>query len=690
MRIPTNASPCSILIHLQRDLIWVQPPSSKDTPSQDQVLAGVVEIECLSDRAIDKLEIRLCGMQKIAIPEKVNEKSNQGPLSVRYEDHVVLDRTLTYTSENLPTHSARTARGHAPFLSRITETDSDTAIFLERGVHDFEFHFIIPAWCPPFERCRYAHTHYTITAMVDGAGLGRLGAPVSASREVVLVQQQTLDNGPLQLDMLYDDVHPALGYMTIAVTSASLTVGGIVHLYVVHPNPPPNLNVLAINVIIEQKYELYNKATGEWMPVPTDTLRVWDLGIPAPRTREMNNAKHWAQGLLTAEGVQQGTASRIGMIGRAARSFLTPMDAQAQEGITDLHGYQIKTVLRLPNDRKLRPSTMQGTRTNIRISHELGVDVLFSLTDKLEDRKNNEMYGLPKTQVFSMVKKVRIPSCECTFDAIHLPPYSEESPSIATAGTTLSRSSSSHSLLCPPATIQRSMSSASRSSSTQSMLQPPMPFFKQQRQHGPLDNDWSRLMSSLTSLSTRSHAPSRNASLESSPTRPNFFSRNSSSNASRVPSPPLDSTSGYSTPVVPVLRPNDTCLQSTQADSQLQHTRSLSSTDRSAPRALLAGSPWAVSHLPPRTGESHDTCNCGLQTEELIEAEERLLEGAPTAPGAWIQRVKVNEALPPWTPSTRPKSPTHNWYETYMHGKTPFSNKSESSMASQRSASTPM
>ncbi len=77
----------------------------------------------------------------------------------------------------------------------------------------------------------------------------------------------------------------------------------------------------------------------------------------------------------------------------------------------------------------------------------------------------------------------------------------------------------------------------------------------------------------------------------------------------------------------------------------------------STPRSLPDNVPWAVSYLPDRTGTSHATCNCGRTTEELTEAEQRLLEGVPTAPGAWVENTDANVPPPPWAPPSRASSP---------------------------------
>lgn len=74
------------------------------------------------------------------------------------------------------------------------------------------------------------------------------------------------------------------------------------------------------------------------------------------------------------------------------------------------------------------------------------------------------------------------------------------------------------------------------------------------------------------------------------------------------------------------------------------------------PKTLPPNSPWAANNFPVRTSTSHESCQCGRSTEELMEAEQRLLEGVPTAPGIWIDAHDEGQLPPPWTPS-RPSSP---------------------------------
>lgn len=615
-------------MHVQSDLIWIQPPATPDVPSQDKLLTGIVEVECHEDLYIKGVEIRLFGMQVVGYPRVTGEKPSKDKSMMRWEEQTVLDRTLRVQTNGHPSHSVRHSTRPSFFRTKSSENESNT-LFLERGIHDFEFHFIIPAWIAPYERCKYGRTRYTLTATAVGAG--RHGSNVSATRDVIVVQQQTPDNGPMPMDMLYNDIHEALQYLTVAITTPSLSVAGILTLSLVHPNPPPNLNVLLIRLFVEQKYELHRKDTHEWVSVPKDKYRVWELGVAPPQHPEINNGKYWAQGILTAEGVQPGT--RLGAAARHVPDVVQPLNVLTEKGET-LHGYRIKAVARLPDDNRLRPSTAKGTRTNIRISHEIGLEILFSRVDVLDDK-----YGLPKPQVFSMSKSVSIPSCECTFDSIHLPPYSQLSPYTPHTPHTPESSSPTTSRL---PTVPRNSSLLGT------------------------DTEWNKLIHSLSSLSThpkRSTIPSRGPDREPSPPLRLGLRTATASRAPSRPGSPSADMSGYKTPVIPVWRPNDATVTSAPGFR-------LRNTDRSAPRSLPEGSPWAITHMPPRTGESHETCVCGMSLEKLIQAEERLLEGVPTAPGAWVDSSDPNSEPPPWMMSSRPTSPTHDWMMTYSQAGT--------------------
>ncbi|WFD29440.1 hypothetical protein MSPP1_000449 [Malassezia sp. CBS 17886] len=618
--------PCEVLLHLLDDIIWTSPPPSGTQPSDDQTLSGVVEIECPSERVIPGIHVRLRGTQLVGFPPAHPTRGHEG---MRWEEHIVLDRALALELEGV------TADASAP---PPPPKAASPGVRLEKGVHDFEFQFILPAWLPPYERCRYGRTRYMLTATALGAG--RHNASVTATREAFVIQQHGPSGGPSPLEMHFQETHEALGFVSISLSSSSLTVGGTAALAVYHPKPPPKLNIHMYRVLVQQKFELHDTHTDTWTEMPPEKLRVWELGVLPVRVCAW--APACRDGVLVAEGMQPGRLGTAARTSPTVHALLPSLDvcAAPADSLPDAgdYGYRIKTVARLPDDNRLRPTTMSGTRTNVRVTHDIGVEVLFSRVDVLEERADNEMYGQPRVQMFSMLKTASIASCALTFDAVHLPPYSAASPVVSRPAS--------------PARAPRASNALRTATRT-----PPSGA-------GPSESDWNRLVHSLSSsLSATIRLPSSLSASRSA-------SRAASRAASRPSTPPPAdgamtpgtttpgaASAGPTTPTVHVLRPNDSAALLRRTSGAQPH----SAMDRAAPRNLPVGTPWAVSHLPPRTGQNHDTCNCGQTTESLVEAEARLLEGAPTAPGAWIDEPSAQAYLPPWTPSSRASSPTHDW-----------------------------
>lgn len=305
----------------------------------------------------------------------------------------------------------------------------------------FEYAFIIPATSPPFERTKHARLRYILTATAIGAGRGK--GNVSTWQEIFVVLQVAADGGPTALDVQYHDVHETLGPLSVSLTSSSLTVGGTAALHVYHPDPPPGVSVHVIRVFLEQTVELYSSVRRAWLKLPMEKLRLWEKGCMPYKARHPEHVSEKDTIWFARTDPATGQATR-GVPGRGAgdgRPSLAPFGeplvgtfsqhaapgpARVPPGRSE--GYALKAIMRLPEHRILRPSTVRGSKTDIRVTHEIGVEVFFSRLSVLDQRPGSESFGKPKVQVFSMRRAAAIPSCAFTYDAIHLPPYSLESP----------------------------------------------------------------------------------------------------------------------------------------------------------------------------------------------------------------------------------------------------------------------
>lgn len=598
---------------------------------------------------------------------------------------------------------------------------------------------------------------YVLTATALGAGRGR--SAVSTWREIFVILQVNSDGGPTPLDIQYHDVHEALGPLSVSLTSASLTVGGTANLSLYHPDPPPGLSVHVARVFLEQTVELYSEVKKAWTKLPTEKLRVWERGYMPYKDRtkqadpnatpddalwlrndddELHGPGRPGRGSLNVHGAvspfalsstprSAPTTPGGSEMNQSQQPLLQQAQSQTQaQPQQQQHGYKIKSVVRLPDDNTIRPSTVRGSRAEVRVSHEVGVEIFFSRASVLDERENSDSVGKPKVQVFSMRRATVIPSCLCTFDTIHLPPYSLESPANSRPPSPTFDGSgfgAASSKARGPPGKNATQSEIDHWRLTQT-LQAALPHASGSQAHpgsGHLssgDNSAARSRAGSRDPSPTRHGSSHHhhhsfgwpgrKSRNSSPTRQPAeagsgsgsgsgsgngtgtgtgtgsgaggtaasstatHSEPSSRRGSRAniasslhaltPAHPNSSSASSShhqpMPTPPVLQRSSSSYQLSSSNA-FPTVVTAPASGASTPRSLPANSPWAMTNMPPRTPTSHDTCQCGRTTAELVEAESRLLEGAPTAPGAWIDAHDEGQLPPPWTPS-RPSSPTTN------------------------------
>lgn len=645
------------------------------------------------------------GLQTLAIPEV---GASSGIATTRYEEKVLLEKTLEISAETVKSMT----KGKGKEREKDSGTDSPNAtmttseepgIHMEKGLHGFEFAFIIPASSAPSERAKQGRLKYTLSATALGAGRGR--SHITTNREIFIVVQVNSDGGPTPLDIQYHDIHDALGALSVSLTSASLTVGGAATLSIHHPSPPPGLSVHVVRVFMEQTVELYSEVRKGWIKMPTEKHRLWERGYMPykDKSKQIDPASTIEDNLwIRAEdGVSHGRPGRGVTVAPTHAPFgatLTPSSGGPSTPAVDSpshhpnnnpledhltatqDGYKIRSVLRLPDDNVIRPSTVRGSRAEIRISHELGVEVFFSRASVLDEREASDSFGKPKVQVFSMRRSTIIPSCLATYDTIHLPPYSFESPVSSRppsptgfapgslGGAPRGRDTTKH---------QGNAVELEYWKLTQS-LKAALPHASGGSSGG---SGSGRIGSNGIHSAEESHSPSQSASRNSSPTRHQhhhgFFgrkSRNASPTGHGRKSRPASPTGGnhqsssagpisIASTHSPTLNRRNLPGMHAFTPSHHHHSNALPivvtapASGISTPKSLPANSPWAVSNLPPRSNTSHTTCQCGRSTEELIEAEHKLLEGAATAPGFFTNAHDEGQLPPAWTPS-RPSSPT--------------------------------
>lgn len=269
----------------------------------------------------------------------------------------------------------------------LVAVDDQEGLELSKGVHAFEFAFILPASSPPYERNPFGKVRYSIKATVLGGGRAR--SNVDEWRDFFPMVNPAPDGGPTPMSVLYNDVHSTMGLLSVACTSNNISVGGLFNVDIHSPAPPPDLTVFMVRVSLHTTIELHTRKKGKQV-APVQKRKLFEKGwVPMP--------EKLAQDLRKLPGIVRA-----------------PGDDSA---------WTVQSIARIPDDNAVRPSTMPGTNSSIRFAHMLVVEIVHARKHGVADAVTPE--GVPKLKVFTLRQAVVIPSCCCALDAVTLPPYSE-------------------------------------------------------------------------------------------------------------------------------------------------------------------------------------------------------------------------------------------------------------------------
>lgn len=269
---------------------------------------------------------------------------------------------------------------------------------LEKGVHGFEFAFIIPANSPEYTRSPFGRVRYVIKATAYGAGRAR--SNVESWRDCFPVANPSTEGGPTPLTVLYNDLHPTVGLLSIACTSQNISVGGLFQLDIHSPTPPSDLIVYLIRVSLETTIEIRSKRKGRQI-VPSQRNKLYEKGYVPPRKEDPHSSGD----------------------GKKSQGFIRD---PAKHGADS--AWTVQGLARIPDDNSIRSSTMGGTKAAIRFSHQIVVEVVHSREAEAPDTER-------RLKVFTLRQPITLPSCCVAFDAATLPAYTPASEdSSATRG----------------------------------------------------------------------------------------------------------------------------------------------------------------------------------------------------------------------------------------------------------------
>ncbi|WFD02796.1 hypothetical protein MOBT1_001481 [Malassezia obtusa] len=270
----------------------------------------------------------------------------------------------------------------------VVRDQNENGMELSKGVHAFEFAFIIPADSPPYDRSPFGKIKYAVK--VTALGAGRAKSNVEEWKDFFPMVNPAPDGGMTPMTVLYNDIHATVGILSVACTSNNISVGGLFNIDIHSPSPPADLIVYMVRVSLHTTIELHTKRKGKQY-VPVQKRKLFERGHVAPQDQAMGDNADRLPGYVRYAG-------------------------------TD-HAWTVQGVARIPDDNAIRPSTIPGTRSALRFHHVLVVEVVHSRDcPGVKDCLTAD--GKRKLKVFTLRQNIIIPSCCCALDAVTLPPYS--------------------------------------------------------------------------------------------------------------------------------------------------------------------------------------------------------------------------------------------------------------------------
>ncbi|GAA5864336.1 hypothetical protein JCM1840_006749 [Sporobolomyces johnsonii] len=339
-------------------------------PSHDPILRGQISLVCHAPRKARRISVELVG----------RATRHGGDGSHSYESSATLEKSLEID-----------LRGEQ----------------LERGTHTWDFSFIIPSTTAVGERSNFGTVRHLVRATLHGVGSFR---DLSSMPQALYLIANPAQAGELPSGLEIDVRHPGslnsssmpgefeLGPIALHVSSPHLTVASLLFLSVTFERPPEGLKVMSVSAFVAQEFEVHysNPEVPTSRPPKQKKLLFYvDSTSPVPSSTE---------DLLDRPNLSRGTLPPLAY---EPRAFLPQPLARLERG----KEWTYARVTRIPDDDSVRPTTLEGTDTPIRVKHQLVVQVRYRFK------------GSKKDLVLEMASNVTIASCCCLQSSLLLPRY---------------------------------------------------------------------------------------------------------------------------------------------------------------------------------------------------------------------------------------------------------------------------
>ncbi|KAM0788678.1 hypothetical protein ACM66B_002775 [Microbotryomycetes sp. NB124-2] len=370
-------------INLAEDFAFVHPAVVPGQPARDPIIHGTATLRLSSARPVGQIKVVFEGLGDA-----------YGGNGTVYESTKSLYKELMLDLKN--------------------------EVF-EAGAHAFNFSFIVPSQTAVYQRCTYGRVRHFIKATAKFPG--RFSPTVSSEPVPVYIVANPSPAGELPEPLNIEIQHYSedLGPVGIGIASPYLTVAALLCSRVTLLGSPTPVDIISIDTYIKQQYHIsFNDSSKNVSPEPKRfKLRKVDpfkatpsLVIPicvndcCPEEPRKNAADR----LLNACQLPEKEPCC------PVKPDVYSTDPTPLKQLSDNEGFHYSRTARVPTDDFVRPTTLPGTETRIRVGHKVMVEIRYRIK------------GDTKDKVLVIGKDVTIASCCCWIDSLLLPAYSKVAP----------------------------------------------------------------------------------------------------------------------------------------------------------------------------------------------------------------------------------------------------------------------
>ncbi|EPQ29582.1 uncharacterized protein PFL1_02801 [Pseudozyma flocculosa PF-1] len=338
-------------------------------------------------RRLKSLTLSLVGRETIAFP------------SGRYEQNDTHDET-------------------ANFDESLAQLLADPNGLEPRKTYRFERSFFVDHCSAPYQRSKFGRNVIKVVAKATFHGL--FAKTLTAEKRVYLIDcEEDTGNEMLWYERTIARDSDSIGPYVLDARSNIFTVGGYLRLGFELLSPPAKLRTVACRAYVVQRCTLRSRRSksGHTEEVTPERVRFLDLSRDDIRQSVLK---------LRRERAQEG-----------ASDDLTPGDLSGP--------LRFDSLVRLPDDDLIRPSTATGNNAAIRFEHSIELELDYVDGEACDGDKAKAAAAGPllsvdgqKLKRFRIAWPATIGSCVCRWGSMTLPPYACVDPSLGEKGERMS------------------------------------------------------------------------------------------------------------------------------------------------------------------------------------------------------------------------------------------------------------